>query len=266
MTMGIGRFSEEIGEIPNSYKESITALEYRVLLDNVNVIYINDMEPNNKVKLELSEDLQRKYINTLKVGNSEEIEKVIDELVDIDTSKLIPINEYKMYGAEIIMALVSVIRSYNVDAVEILGEDFHQALYFKKLNSTNEIKQWLKEQSIKVNSHIKDKRTNSSKVIVENAIDFIKENYMNEDISVDTLCSQLHISSAYFSTIFKKETGITFVNYLTDTRLEEAIKLLNTTDYKTHYIAKKVGYPDANYFSYVFKRKFGISPMKYRKR
>jgi len=48
-------------------------------------------------------------------------------------------------------------------------------------------------------------------------------------------------------------------------RLEQAVKLLNTTDDKTYMIADKVGYPEANYFSYVFKRKFGVSPSKYRK-
>jgi len=55
------------------------------------------------------------------------------------------------------------------------------------------------------------------------------------------------------------------VNFLTTIRLEEAVKLLNTTDDKTYMIAEKVGYQEANYFSYVFKRKFGVSPSKYRK-
>lgn len=58
---------------------------------------------------------------------------------------------------------------------------------------------------------------------------------------------------------------MSFVNYLTEIRLEEAIKLLNTTDYKTYIIAEKVGYQEANYFSYVFKKKFKVSPSKYRK-
>ena len=56
-----------------------------------------------------------------------------------------------------------------------------------------------------------------------------------------------------------------FVNYLTNIRLEEAVRLLNTTDDKTYVIARKVGYAEANYFSYVFKKHYGISPSKYRK-
>ncbi len=72
------------------------------------------------------------------------------------------------------------------------------------------------------------------------------------------------MSAAYFSTVFKKETGQTFINYLTDYRMEEALELLLNQDEKTYIIAEKVGYADPNYFSYVFKKKFGVSPSKYK--
>ena len=57
-----------------------------------------------------------------------------------------------------------------------------------------------------------------------------------------------------FSKIFKQETGGTFVNYLTGRRMEEAKKLLLQTDYKSQVIGNMVGYPEPNYFSYVFKK------------
>lgn len=71
--------------------------------------------------------------------------------------------------------------------------------------------------------------------------------------------------SSYFSKIFKQETGGTFVNYLTGRRMEEAKKLLLQTDYKSQVIGNMVGYPEPNYFSYVFKKNCGMSPVKYRK-
>ncbi len=64
----------------------------------------------------------------------------------------------------------------------------------------------------------------------------------------------------------KRETGSNFIAYLTDIRLEKAIEFLNTTDDKSYIIAEKVGYSEPNYFSYVFKKKYGVSPSKYRKR
>ena len=65
-------------------------------------------------------------------------------------------------------------------------------------------------------------------------------------------------------TIFKKETGNSFIGYLTDYRMDRASRLLIETNEKSYIIAKNVGYTDPNYFSYVFKRRFGVSPSKYR--
>ena len=74
----------------------------------------------------------------------------------------------------------------------------------------------------------------------------------------------MNVSAAYFSTIFKREVGMSFVAYLTKIRLEHALELLRTTEDKTYIIASRVGYMEPNYFSYVFKKQYGISPSKYR--
>jgi len=67
-----------------------------------------------------------------------------------------------------------------------------------------------------------------------------------------------------FLLFLSKETGQPFVTYLTDYRMDRAEELVLNTDEKSYKIAEKVGYQDANYFSYVFKKKFGVSPSKYR--
>ena len=80
----------------------------------------------------------------------------------------------------------------------------------------------------------------------------------------------MYVSSALVSLgrrrccVFKKETGKTFVGYLTDFRMEKAERMLLETDEKTYIIAQEVGYSDPNYFSYVFKKQFGVSPSKYK--
>ena len=68
----------------------------------------------------------------------------------------------------------------------------------------------------------------------------------------------------YKRQMFRKVTGQTYIAYLTEVRLQKAVELLNETDDKTYVIAQKVGYQEQNYFSYVFKKRFGISPTKYR--
>ena len=111
---------------------------------------------------------------------------------------------------------------------------------------------------------MREKRENTTKRVIEEAKRYIQANFTNPDLSLEMICKELHMSTAYFSTIFKKETGQSYIGYLTELRLKLAMDLLKNTDKKTYVIAGEVGYPEQNYFSYVFKRKFGMSPTKFR--
>lgn len=111
---------------------------------------------------------------------------------------------------------------------------------------------------------MKRERDHTSKKAILEAKQYISEHYQDPELSVDMICRKLHMSPAYFSTLFKKETGQTYVAYLTEVRLGKAVELLENTDEKTYAIAQRVGYQEQNYFSYVFKKRYGVSPTKFR--
>lgn len=119
--------------------------------------------------------------------------------------------------------------------------------------------------AVAISEKLKSARNNTSRRLITDAKNVVAERYMEPDFSLDTVCSVLGVSNSYFSTIFKKETGKSFITYLTDYRMDVAVRLIVETNDKSYEIGEKVGYLDANYFSYVFKKKFGVSPSKYRK-
>ena len=123
---------------------------------------------------------------------------------------------------------------------------------------------WLIQVACRMNEAMNQERDKTARKVILDAKQYILDHYTDPDLSVEMICRELHISPAYFSTMFKKETGQTYVAYLTEVRLNRAVELLNETDDKTYVIAKKVGYQEQNYFSYVFKKKFGVSPTRYR--
>lgn len=265
ISAGIGYVYDDPSEMRFSYRSAQNALDYRFILGTGKAIYIDDVEPDNSIHLQLDEQEERVMLNAIKISSEEEITETIDNLFKKFQDLLLPFNQYRIYLMEIMTSILKLVQNYNLDINEIFGENFNCYSYLEAFDSIDEVKKWITNKAIKINDYIKKERINSSMLLIEKAKQYIKESYSDSDVSVEKLCSKLHVSPTYFSTIFKKETGENFVNYLTTVRLEEAVKLLNTTDDKTYMIAEKVGYPEANYFSYVFKKKFGVSPSKYRK-
>lgn len=95
---------------------------------------------------------------------------------------------------------------------------------------------------------------------------YIDQNYYKEDFSLLDTAEYMNLSPQHLSRLFKKEVGITFVDYLTRVRTRKSIELLCQYDMKIYEIAEKVGYSSQHYFSSVFKKETGMSPIDYRKK
>lgn len=95
-------------------------------------------------------------------------------------------------------------------------------------------------------------------------LQYINDNYMN-DISAETIAGVLGYSASYLRTVFKKLGGTSLQNKINDVRLENAKFLLLNTAMTVTDVAFHCGFVDSNYFSVVFKKKFGIPPLMFRK-
>ena len=98
---------------------------------------------------------------------------------------------------------------------------------------------------------------------IKDAVAYVRKHYA-EEISNVTAAEKLDINSAYFCRLFKKETGYTFGQYLTNYRIHVAAGLLTNFDMRINEVAMQVGIPDSNYFSQVFKKIMGMTPKEYQ--
>ena len=99
---------------------------------------------------------------------------------------------------------------------------------------------------------------------VRRAVRYIEEN-CNRDLPLDEIAKSVGLSPSYFSSSFKRETGRNVVEYITEHRVEKAIKLLSSTNLNTSEVAYQVGFNDPKYFARIFKRSVGVRPSLYRK-
>jgi len=118
------------------------------------------------------------------------------------------------------------------------------------------VEQWI--------SHFEHQQHNEEgPALIERAISYIKNHYHN-DIGIDEVCEFIGLSASHFCTLFKQITGSTFLEYVTNCRIEKAKYLLLHTEVKVYQLAPLVGYQDSKYFTQVFKKMTGMTPSEYR--
>jgi len=105
---------------------------------------------------------------------------------------------------------------------------------------------------------------NQHSLMLQQVHDYIDQHYVDTNLSLNEVASQVNLSPSHFSTVFSQETGQTFKEYLTEVRIQHAKELLRSTTLKSFEISYQIGYSDPHYFSYVFRKHTGLSPKEYR--
>ena len=263
LTAGVGSSCEKAEDLYQSAEGARSALDYRVLVDS-RVIYIGDLEPGRSATLTFDEESERALSAAVKLGSEEDVLRVVDGLMAQVRAAGLDLPQCHYFFLELVTCFLKLARAGGVEAEEVFGANFAGGVQVTDFASLEELSAWCRERSLRLRELLGRRRTASAGRTVEKAREFIAEHYADPDLSVEMLCEHLHLSQAYFSTLFKRETGMGFTAYVTQVRMDAAAALLRETDEKTYLIAQKTGYSDPNYFSYVFKRQFGRSPSKFR--
>lgn len=264
VTIGVGEPCAELERIQSSYLESREAMGYRASIGGSIAICIGDVEMVQREYLQFDERSEGALLNALKFGTKEGILQTVESLIGKMEYSKAHLRERQVYIISIINTIMEFAQKYNLYTKAVFQNNNDYLEFLSEFNNMENAGNRLTEICLAINCGMNEERNDAEKNIIRDAKDYIIENFPKPELSVEMLCTHLHISQAYFSTVFKKETGQSYVNYLTELRLNKAIELLNKTEDKTYVIASKVGYTEPNYFSYVFKKKFGVSPSKYR--
>ncbi|WP_424766954.1 response regulator transcription factor [Paenibacillus sp. sgz302251] len=131
-------------------------------------------------------------------------------------------------------------------------------------SNLNRMKSLLKQCFLQVHEKLLHFKQDHVHDPVMKAKAWIKDN-INQKIAIKDISDQVYVNPTYFCEIFKKQTGQTVLDYITDVRLEKARDLLLDTDFNVGKISQLLGYQDTKYFSRLFKQKWGRLPSEYKK-
>ena len=273
---GIGTAVSRLRELCESYRDAEKALAARFSLELNQFISadeireIRDVHDLDTIKftevgeIEKSRNMLEQFLNN---GAEDEIIEFSEVFINQFTEENLKSMLMRQY---IIMDSYIVIMSFcermEAEAEQLKEEAERLREQMKKIQSPDEITEYickLLKKAIEIRDAVSGRRYAD---IITMAKQQIMKTYMSENISLNSIAAEVGMSPSYFSSIFSREEGKTFVEYLTEIRMDKAKELLMCSSLKTSEIGYEVGYKDPHYFSYIFKKTQHCTPKEFRTR
>jgi two-component system response regulator YesN len=208
---------------------------------------------------------ERELIDLIKMGDRKGAKGLLDELLG---TTLFRSHEHigilKARALEIIFIIARAAVEAGANLEEILGFKYQYIQNLSRDDSQETLYYFLRKAFDQLFECIYQNRNIRHTRVFTKAKEFIWGNY-NQDISLKKMAGAVGINPFYLSHLFRKEMGISFLEYLTSVRLSIAKKLLKQTSLSIIQICLEVGYQDPSHFAKIFKKKEGIRPTEYRK-
>jgi two-component system response regulator YesN len=171
----------------------------------------------------------------------------------------------KARALEIIFIIARAAVEAGANLEEILGFKYQYIQNLSMDDSPETLYYFLRKAFDQLFACIYQNRNIQHTRVFAKAKEFIWGNY-NKDISLQKMAGAVGISPFYLSHLFRKEMGISFLEYLTSVRISAAKKLLEQTNLSILEICLQAGYQDPSHFAKIFKKKEGLRPAEYRKK
>ncbi|MCD8301290.1 MAG: response regulator [Clostridiales bacterium] len=263
LCVGIGTVAAQPSDMLQSYKEAIIAFGLYHFEETRITDFANIHRDYNVSFEDYKADVDQAFRSII-VKDETALEKVDMVMDDIEALHYANWNAVVMRTMHFTGDLGSMLNQYHLLDVDFYDMQDELQAKVEQQHTMAALKKCIHEHYRDLIDRIYIKGRSQEKVLIEDVKKYIRDHY-NEDLSIKELASVACVSQNYFSAMFKKETGQNYKAYLTSIRMEEALRLLQETDYKTYEIGEKVGYNNVRRFVDAFKQIYSVSPMEYKK-
>ena len=275
--LAVGKSADRLSMIGHSYRTAVRANSFRYLYDGHILDYQSlEAQKENPSDSRREDSVQLRNVNInalnpailqkfLSSGLAEEVDDFIRDYFNAIGQEPMGSLVFRNYVVlNVRFSVLSFLKKLGCDDSEISGQEMENIM--DETGKTIEAAVAYCGKILKKAIALRDENAgDQNRSVLKLAVDFIDHNYMDEEISLNKAAHVANVSANHFSALFSQNMGQTFTEYLTDLRMSKAKELLRCTAMRSSEIAGEVGYKDAHYFSYLFKKTQGMTPSEYRK-
>jgi two-component system, response regulator YesN len=263
--VAVGEGVPELMKLRRSYDGALRALGHARLLGLPNIVSAQEVGALRTLSVEGFHDLARELVHRLRKTDRKRAMDAVESLfLQLEHHYLEP-DAAHSYVARIQYLLLDFVEELTqVPAVQ-MPEDVSALLYLQRFSSLVVAREHFRTVVARIVDFLEDQKQVAVVSRVGRAEQIIRDRHAEPGLSLQDICDDVYLSVSQFSALFKGSTGKTFVEYLTEVRIEQAKDLLRTTGQRTYEIADAVGYTDPRYFTYVFKKLTGMTSSEFRK-
>ena len=275
--IAVGKSADRLSMLGHSYRTAVRANSFRYLYDGHILDYQSlEAQKENPSDSRREDSVQLRNVNInalnpailqkfLSSGLAEEVDDFIRDYFNAIGQEPMGSLVFRNYVVlNVRFSVLSFLKKLGCDDSEISGQETENIV--DETGKTIEAAVAYCGKILKKAIALRDENAgNQNRSVLKLAVDFIDHNYMDEEISLNKAAHVANVSANHFSALFSQNMGQTFTEYLTDLRMNKAKELLRCTAMRSSEIAGEVGYKDAHYFSYLFKKTQGMTPSEYRK-
>lgn len=257
----LGDVCDNLYELKKQIQELLDVKTFRFYAGESRITKIQNLEPTtDDIFVHYAEALQNLRDSILSGSNEETAATVAKWGHHIETKRY-PVEAVRSWVLNIVTELelkYTVMQSFvsNFNA-----ELLHRIIY--SIDTFDHLKEWIGQFLDQKMTEVQALRDQSVRKEIAEAKRFVMM-HLGEKIGMEEMANRLKLSPPHFSRIFKNETGETFVEFVTRSKMERAQELLNRSDLTIQQIAEQLGFENTSYFIKVFRSSTGKSPNEYR--
>ena len=263
----IGMTVEHLSQLKESYADAKRILQASSTSKENRIISSDDLAETETGAADLVLDFNEgdPLVDKLKYAGKGDIKTIIEESMSLIKKNPDQFSVFASYLlVDLIFAVSKLVEKLGGNIKELNPEILQRKFIDDAVSDEAKFTQTL-EQVLNYALEFRDsKMTGKYGNVILKAKQFIEENYADQNTTLASVAEAVCLSPNHFSAIFSQECKTTFIEYLTNVRLENAKRLMRETDMKGYDIAYECGFSDPHYFSYIFKKNTGLSPREYK--